>query len=449
MRRRHFLSLSALGLAGCVLEDQAGAKADQTAASSSAIPGPSSVSERTFGGKFLHYPDVKEAIAKPGLAMANRDRAKFLSYFTADLADSMGQWYDSVTTVPVTDISFQMTEFSGALFGEGSGTELEESSGMELDISFIHRIDGVDPEPVDEWYTIRASFTDSKDPVISSWAGAAPIFNETAKRNYSRNYIQAWDIGPVVYQQGTGAAVIATEGTRGLDLAAVTEIVVESASQARAVFERLGHPRPVPSSTYLYTIADGNRDLFDYFGGYVFPTEAHFRGFAASMNRLSHPEINADTHGLEISTTRIVLENELIRKGKNELASVVVHETTHALANEWGASGLGYPYLAEGIAQWVEHEVAGTHQQGLAWSRRTASGWDGRMTSEMYSGDNQTVRRNYAIALGCMYYVVDTYGPADAFAFVAHNSYDVRDTGKDLGIKDIHGFMHDVAAWLA
>ena len=400
MRTRSACLLAAAVIAGCGGGDKPKVAAKPTPTVVDKIGTPPVRDIDAFGGQNLTDADTQKFARELTAILKSGDEKAFARLFDPRRPAVLAKqkvWLRNVRRVPMRE---------RRVFLVGTTGNIDSSGKQELtaDLSFEHQIAGVDRKPVAEWYRYGFRKRDGKLRVTSV-RGAAPVGDSSEK--FSRYYRQAWDDGAMgVARAGRAMALGPVADRAALDGLASRGSAAVQATTARLTRAGVQLPGAVRRADWAFTIPDpGVADFFDYFGGRVDPTEAHFGGFTAPVRRTDR------TIGEPVGrpvTSRIVIGRDQL--GRSDLDETLRHEMVHALLSSQGIFGVP-TWVTEGAAVYFSDasaaERADLRAAGLAYLQSA-----GKLPSDraFYRGDDDAVRSHYGAGYLAIAFLADARG---------------------------------------
>jgi hypothetical protein len=386
-----------LVVAACGGSDGSEAEAAKT------IPPPSQDTVQKLGGQSITYGDTQKLTATYTKLLRSKDKKGFLATFDPSAKDArarMGQWFDNLLKLDAQDLSMSFVEAT-------RGRDTSGKKRLAADMGLIVRIPGVDPVPLSEWYSFSFAPKDGKGQLkVVDVKGAAA--DESSGTKFSRYYRQAWDDGSMAVVRGKRAVLVGPSADQGWMRANVKTFDAAVTSQVGRI-TRAGITLRGGAATrsWLFTIQSPKvKDLHDYFGGNIKPTEANFAGFTKPVYQ-ADAKTGVFTYERP-ATSRIVIGRTAMNAG---VGSVVRHEMTHALQMNWqGESDQAPTWMVEGLAVQLEQappaELAFRSRAGLAYLRKHQD----MPGTGFYRGNDAAVNAHYGAGYLGVAYLADRWG---------------------------------------
>ncbi|MCW2769731.1 MAG: hypothetical protein JWR27_1164 [Aeromicrobium sp.] len=389
----------------CVALASCGASSDGTQSTApETIAPPSATAVEQMGGQSITYDDTQRLSKTYTKLLRTKDRNGFLATFAPAATGArkqMGQWFDNLQRLDATSLSLSFIKATRAR--DSSGTE-----NLAADMGLILQIPGVDPVPLSEWYSFTFAPKTSKGELkVLSVKGASA--DRSTGEKYSRYYRQAWDDGPMAVVRGKRAVLIGPAADAPWMRANLARFDAGVKSQVNRV-AKAGIELPAGAATrsWLFTIQSPSvKDVFDYLGGKVDRTEAHFAGFTQAMYA-ADAESGVFDRG-RVATSRIVIAREAMNDPG--LDGTIRHEMTHAVEQSWqGESDRAPAWIVEGLAVFLQQpstaEVVFRTRSGLAYLRKAKTMPD----RDFYEGNDEAVGSHYGAGYLGVAYLADRMG---------------------------------------
>ncbi|MBF5030190.1 hypothetical protein IRY44_10580 [Micromonospora sp. ANENR4] len=351
-------------------------------------------------------------------ALAAKDLDGYLAAFDParkDLIAGQTQLFRNLMKLPLSVARYETVEQQGRVsdaFGQGVT--------FQLDVSFVHQLDGFDRAPVSEWYrwTIVRAGKDAPIRVVAV-TGAPAGGNGDSKTVY---YPGPWDKWRDIHVERTPYALIITDAARG-DLARRYAPAVDKAVTSNLAVWRANAPPEPMTDKFVVTLADGKDEMTSLYRiGTEKATEA---GISLGMVAAERKDGKATIGG-----TRIVVDTTdsyFTRSGgDNDARMVLRHEIAHSLMtprtdltavdefsklDEW---------VVEGFAEYVAF-----HGRPLGASERTAQarklvrdGWNGTLPGNGDWDDPGRLSFHYWLGHAAMNHLAEKHGEPKLFRFV-------------------------------
>ncbi|WP_433494626.1 hypothetical protein ACQP26_00230 [Micromonospora sp. CA-248089] len=351
-------------------------------------------------------------------ALAAKDLDGYLAAFDPDREDLIAgqtQLFRNLMKLPLSVARYEMLEKQGRVsdaFGQGVT--------FQLDVSFVHQLDGFDLAPVAEWYrwTIVRAGKDAPIRVVAV-TGASAGGNGDSKTVY---YPGPWDKWRDIHVERTAYALIITDAARA-DLAVRYALAVDrSVTDSLAVWRANAPPEPM-TDKFVVTFAAGKDEMTSLYRiGTEKATEA---GYSVGMVAAERKNGKATIGG-----TRIVVDTTdryFTRSGgDNDARMVLRHEMAHSLMtlrtdltavdefsklDEW---------VVEGFAEYIAFSG-----RPLTASARTApslqlvrNGWNGKLPGNSDWDNPGMLTFHYWLGHTAMTHLADKHGEPKLFRFV-------------------------------
>ncbi|MCW2825201.1 MAG: hypothetical protein JWQ91_2118 [Aeromicrobium sp.] len=389
----------------CVALASCGASSDGTQSTApETIAPPSATAVEQMGGQSITYDDTQRLSKMYTTLLRTKDKEGFLATFVPSARgarEQMGHWFDNLQKLGATHLSLSFIK----------ATRARDSSGKEnlaADMGLILQIPGVDPVPLSEWYSFTFAPKTSKGELKVLAVKGASADRSTGEK-YSRYYRQAWDDGPMAVVRGERAVLIGPTADERWMRANLARFDAGVRSQVdRVVRAGITLPRDAATRSWLFTIQSPSvKDVFDYLGGKVDRTEAHFAGFTQAMYAADAQSGVFDRD--HVATSRIVIAREAMNDPG--LAVTIRHEMTHAVQQSWqGESDRAPTWIVEGLAVFLQRppasEVSFRTRAGLAYLRKAKTMPD----RDFYEGNDEAVGSHYGAGYLGVAYLADRMG---------------------------------------
>lgn len=402
--------MSRLLAGGLVLVALAGCGGGEKSKTTAATPTPTAVKDKIkpppvrdvkeFGGEGLTETDAKHFAKAATKALRSGDERAFTKLVDPRRPAVVSQqrtWFRNVRRVPMTQREIYLVSTRSAIDSSGK-------KGLTADVGFEHRVRGVDAKPATEWY--QYGFRKRRGKLlVASVRGAAP--DPGSGRKSSRYYRQAWDDGDMAVVVGSRSVLLGPAADRGT-LTSLRGSADAAVRAATAAFAGVKLPPSVRRKVAFTLQSPRVADIFDYFGGKVSPTEAHFGGFAQPVFTTDRVSGIVRDDRLPIATRIVLARSEVSR----DIATTLRHEMIHAVQQALGGYRLD-TWITEGSAVYLSNASSGELAQRSSDGRAAlASGAGIPDDDSFYEGDDTAVNRHYDTAYVLIAYLADRYGRA-------------------------------------
>ncbi|MFD9565064.1 hypothetical protein [Streptomyces sp. NPDC059994] len=136
--------------------------------------------------------DLARLVADHAAALRARDEVAFLAPFSAQAKDGQRRTYRNLRKVPFKETGFEIRRTSGRLENSfGGGVK------VDVDVAFVHQLDGVDASPVQEGYRWTVEQNSATDrPVVTAVAGMPYSKLRSDDADHFVAYPAPWDLHP-------------------------------------------------------------------------------------------------------------------------------------------------------------------------------------------------------------------------------------------------------------
>ncbi|MFI1170126.1 hypothetical protein [Streptomyces melanogenes] len=375
--------------------------------------------------------DLARLVADHASALRAKDESAFLAPFSGTAKDGQRRTYANLQKVPFKETGFEIRHVNGRLENSfGGGVK------VELDVAFVHQLDGVDATPVQEGYrwTVERKSADDH-PAVTAVAGMPYMKLRPDDADRFVAYPAPWDLYPDLRVTRTAHIVLMNSAEQDSAARAAAPRLEQAAQNLLNTWRSKGPlGRPVAPGFALTLEPDATKFATLYGQGGRAGGEA---GIAVEMQR---------PHALDrpFGGSRLLVKDPAVRVG--------AHEMTHAmlmpLTGEIQVTGLGgtQNWVIEGIAEYLAGGGL-DDRGGLSALKRT--GFTGRLPEQLmfYSGTATRQAANYELGRLALKFMADKYGEDKMFAFVAAQY--AQPDGLDRQIKDATGLDTPAftAAW--
>ncbi|MGC4894329.1 hypothetical protein [Micromonospora sp. DT31] len=351
-------------------------------------------------------------------ALAAKDLDGYLAAFDParkDLVAGQTRLFRNLAKLPLSVARYETIEKQGRAsdaFGQGVT--------FQLDVSFVHQLDGFDLAPVSQWYRWTVVRASRDAPVrVTAVTGAPAAANGSSK---TVHYPGPWDRWREIHVERTPHALVIADATRAASAKRYAPIAEAAVARNLEVWRAGGLTGAVPDG-FVFTLAKGKEEMTTLFRiGTEKATEAGF----------SLPMVAAERKDGEftIGATRVVVDTEdgfFTRSGgDNDAGMVFRHEVAHSLmAHRMKLSDVNGldridEWVTEGFAEYVAF-----HGRPLSASARTGpakwlvrDGWTGRLPSNGEWKNPERLGFHYWLGHAAMNHLADKHGEAKLFRFV-------------------------------
>ncbi|GAA4568352.1 hypothetical protein GCM10023176_22560 [Micromonospora coerulea] len=437
------LGAAALALALCAVGSLVGLKLyldERNNASAAAL-------DDTYNA--IRQEKIEALLAVHTRALTERNEKAFVAPFdptTKGLVAEQTSLYRNLSKLPLADVRFKYLTKSD-FRPVGGGHE------VDVTVAFVHRFDGFDLGPVEEWYRWTIVQTDRDAPLKVTRAGGFP---EERKRDAITHYPAPWDKWRSIHVERTAHTLLIVDSS----LRAAAQRYAPTAEQAAvadlAAWRAGGVSAKVPPG-FVISLVKGRTELGSlYRTTKETPTES---GVAIPVP----PEgvLHSDKKSPVVGATRVVINvrdaYHFTRGTRERQLNLFRHEIGHALVGNLTARAPGSyrvgeqeMWLVEGFAEYLGHgrrpwltsertadSRAVIREIGLPRSLPDGPAWDleGRVGYHYWLGHS---------AIG---YLVERYGEQKMFQLVAEH-YRSRKIGEVT--QDVLGVSYEEfeKAWL-
>ena len=207
---------AAIQPAGDALQPPSARPGEQTAL-------PAAVNAKAGGGTITRA-EVDAFLAAHTEALKKKDRAGYLAVADpgrADVVGQQGQLFDNLVKIPFAQADYQVSHLQG-------GETTFQQAHATVDVSFLHRIAGVDAHPVEERYRWTLARTGPGGALAVTAATGAPVEGVSWEKTY--NYPAPWDAVANLDVQALGHVVVLAD-PKAASLAQHDAKVIEAAAE--------------------------------------------------------------------------------------------------------------------------------------------------------------------------------------------------------------------------
>ncbi|SCG49634.1 gluzincin family metallopeptidase [Micromonospora inositola] len=393
---------------------------------------------------------IEALLAEHTKALTERNEKTFVAPFdptTKGLVAEQSSLYRNLSRLPLADVRFTYRH-KGDFRPVGGGHE------VDVTVAFVHRFDGFDVGPVEEWYRWTIVQADKDAPLKVTRAGGLP---EERKRDAITHYPAPWDKWRNLHVERTPHTVLLVDASLRAEAQRYAPIAEQAAVDDLAAWQAGGVSAKAPSG-FVISLVKGRAELGSlYRTTKETPTES---GVAIPVP----PEgvLNSDEKGPVVGATRVVIDvrdaYHFTSGTRERQLNLFRHEIGHALVGNLSARAPGSyllgereTWLVEGFAEYLGHG-----RKPWLTSERTANaravireiGYPTALPGSQ-SFDMEG-RGDYYYWLGhsAIGFIVERYGEQKMFQFVAEN-YRSRKIGEVT--QDVLGVSYEEfeKAWLA
>ncbi|MFJ8833284.1 hypothetical protein [Micromonospora aurantiaca] len=351
-------------------------------------------------------------------ALAAKDLDGYLAAFDParkELVTGQTQLFRNLAKLPLSVARYETVEKQGRVsdaFGQGVT--------FQLDVSFVHQLDGFDRAPVAEWYRWTIVRAGKDAPIrVTAVTGAPAGGNGDSKTVY---YPGPWDKWRDIHVERTPFALIITDAARA-GLARRHAPAVDKAVTSNLAVWRAGAPPGPVSDRFVVTLADGKDEMTSLYRiGTEKATEA---GISLGMVAAERKDGKATIGG-----TRIVVDTSdsyFTRSGgDNDARMVLRHEIAHSMMTP--RTDLTAVDEFSKLDEWVVEgfaEYLAFHGRPLGASERTAQarklvrdGWNGSLPGNGDWDDPGRLSFHYWLGHTAMNHLAEKHGEPKLFRFV-------------------------------
>ncbi|MFD9484166.1 hypothetical protein [Streptomyces sp. NPDC059991] len=375
--------------------------------------------------------DLARLVADHAAALRAKDASAFLAPFSPAVKDGQRRTYANLQKVPFRETGFEIQRTSGRLENSfGGGVK------AEVDVVFVHQIDGVDAAPVQEGYrwTVEKK-TAQEPPAVTAVAGMPYPKLRPDDADQFVAYPAPWDLYPDLRVTRTAHVVLMNSAEQDGAARAAAPRLEQAAQHLLNTWRSNGPPgqgQAIAPGFALTLEPDATKFATLYGQGGRAGGEA---GIAIGMQRphaLDHP----------FGGARLLVKDPAVRVGAHEMTHAMLMPLTGRIAVISVADTQAW--VVEGVAEYLTGGGL-DDRGGLGALKR--SGFDGKLPDQMtfYGGDATRQAARYELGRLAVAFMAQRYGQNKALAFVAAQY--AKPDGLHQQIKDTTGM--DVTAFTA
>ncbi|MFJ6952397.1 hypothetical protein [Micromonospora aurantiaca (nom. illeg.)] len=381
-------------------------------------------------------------------ALAAKDLDGYLAAFDParkELIAGQTQLFRNLGKLPLSVARYETIERQGR-----AGDAFGQGVTFQLDVSFVHQLDGFDLAPVTEWYRWTIIRTGKDAPIRVTAVTGAPAAGIGGSKTV--HYPGPWDKWREIHVERTPHALLIADAARAGVAKRYAPAADVAVTNGLAVWRASGPPGPVPSG-FVITLADGKDEMTSLYRiGTEKATEA---GFSLGLVAAERKD-GKDT----IGGTRIVVDTRdryfTRTGGDNDARMVLRHEVAHSLMTPRtdltavDAFSKLDEWVVEGFAEYIAF-----HGRPLGASERTAQarqlvrgGWNGTLPGNGEWDDPDRLSFHYWLGHAAMNHLAEKHGEVKLFRFVEAV---YGGTPTDRAARDVLGVSLDEfqAGWAA
>ncbi|MFG3688887.1 hypothetical protein [Micromonospora sp. NPDC047740] len=404
--------------------------------------------ERTDSSAALDDPNpIRQAkigslLAEHTRALTKRDEKAFVAPFDPadkDLVAAQTSLYRNLSKLPLADVRFAYLH-KGEFRPVGGGHE------VDVTVAFVHRFDGFDLGPVEEWYqwTIAQAGQDAPLKVIR--AGGVP---EQRRRDTVTHYPAPWDKWRDIHVERTPHTLLIVDASLRAEAQRYAPIAEQAAADDLAAWRAGGVTGETPPG-FVISLVKGRSEL----GSLYRTTKETPAESGVAIPVPPEGVLDGDENDPVVGATRVVVdvrdEYHFTRGTRERQLNLFRHEIGHALVGRltgrapgsslvgererWVVEGFA-EYLGHGRKPWLTSERTASsraviRQTGYSSSLPGGPAWDlkGRVEYHYWLGHS---------AIG---YLVERYGEQKMFQLVAEH---YRGRPIDTVTRDVLGVSYE------
>ncbi|MFI5834430.1 hypothetical protein ACIA5A_12220 [Micromonospora sp. NPDC051300] len=361
--------------------------------------------------------ELTALLDRHGRALAARDLDGWLAAFDParrDLVAAQTRLFRNLGKLPLSVARYETVERQGRAtdaFGQGVT--------FQLDVSFVHQLDGFDLAPVTEWYRWTVVRPAKDAPIrVTAVTGAPAAADGSSKTVY---YPGPWDRWPEIHVERTPHTLVIADSDRAALAKRYAPAAEAAAVHDLAVWRSGGLPGPAPRGVVI-ALAEGRDEMGSLYRiGTRKATEAGF----------SMPMVAAERRDgrFTIGGSRVVVDTETPyfarTGGANDAGMVFRHEVAHSLVTprtnltEVDAFDTLDEWVVEGFAEYVAfHSRPLGDSERTAAARRLLRSWNGKLPDDGDWDNPDLVSFHYWLGHTAMNHLAETYGEPKLFRFV-------------------------------
>ncbi|PZS29468.1 MAG: hypothetical protein DLM59_12790 [Pseudonocardiales bacterium] len=352
--------------------------------------------------------DLQALLDNHGKALRSGDERKFLTAYdpaATDLVATQRMLFGNLRKIPLTLASFSLSH-------QSADVDPGPAVSLDVDVSFVHQITGVDVDKVFEGYRWRVTRKAPGAALLVTSVGGTPTHSHYAKYLY---YPAPWDQVPLTVIREPHVLLLANPVTASLarQWAGTAEL---SARQDLAAWG--GRPNGAPG--FLVTFEDVRTRFYSYWDGNGTGTSWEA---AYTMSLPGYSETDGELD--RAMGSRIVsYTGSSFYKPGHDPGYMFTHEMAHALVATVGPrSGSRTPlYIVEGFARFMEtrHRSAQPFLQDPALAAYVKNGFTGHLPTDgqLRSADDDVAGASYELSLLVYLFIEHKFGSARCFDLV-------------------------------
>ncbi|MEH0845094.1 hypothetical protein V6U81_22160 [Micromonospora sp. CPCC 205711] len=395
---------------------------------------------------------IDALLAEHTRALTERDEKAFVAPFdptTKGLVAGQTSLFRNLSKLPLADVRYRYLTKSD-FRPVGGGYE------VDVTVAFVHRFDGFDLNPVEEWYQWTIVQPDKAAPLKVTRAGGRP---EERKRDSITHYPAPWDKWRSIHVERTPHTLLIVDAPLRAEAQRYAPVAEQAATADLAAWRDGGVTAKAPPG-FVISLVKGKKELGSlYRTTKETPKES---GVAIPVPPEGVLDGDDDAGRPEVGATRVVIDvadrYHFVNGTRGRQLDIFRHEIGHAVVGTLTARRPGKyllgereTWVVEGFAEYLGHDRkpwttserttearAVIREIGYPYSLPSIQTWDleGRVTYHYWLGHS---------AIG---YIVEKYGEQKMFQLVAEH-YRSKEIGEVT--REVLGVSYEEfeKAWLA
>ncbi|RLU82525.1 hypothetical protein CTZ27_29795 [Streptomyces griseocarneus] len=338
-------------------------------------------------------------------ALVTGDEDAFVAVFADDVKDQQRRVFRNLRRVPLDwdTAGFRVVTSSGR-----QSSVLGGSLETQVDVSFDHRISGVDVAPVSEGYrwTVRRTSASAK-PVVTKVAGTPYAKSFSTDADATVAYPAPWDLYDDLAVEKAGSVVLMAEASHARELHQAQSPLRAAGDKVLALWKTDGPGGRTASPGFAFVYEPDAKKFADMYGR---------GGQDRGEDGITVPMISTVRAEPSVAGARVVSRVTTPRVGQHEMVHALLEPLT-------GRSAVGsldgpQPWLVEGVAEYVASTGADDRGAHAALQR---VGFTGRLPEQItfYSKDATQQSAHYELGRLAVEHMADRYGKKKMLAFAA------------------------------
>ncbi|MFU8853215.1 hypothetical protein ACNAW0_19820 [Micromonospora sp. SL1-18] len=394
---------------------------------------------------------IESLLAEHTRALTDRDEKTFVAPFDPtdkDLLANQTSRYRNLSKLPLADVRF-VYRHKSAFRAVGGGHE------VDVTVAFVHRFDGFDVGPVEEWYQWTIVQADQGAPLKVIRAGGVP----DERQRDATHYPAPWDKWRDIHVERTPHTLLIVDASLRAEAQRYAPTAEQAAVDDLAAWRAGGVSGKTPPG-FVISLVNGRSEM----GSLYRTTKETATESGVAIPVPPEGVLDGDENTPAVGATRVVInardEYYFTRGTRERQLNLFRHEIGHALVGKLTARAPGSSlvgerenWVVEGFAEYLGHD-----RKPWLTSPRTPSsravirqiGYPSSLPGTQSWELEGRVEYHYWLGHSAIGYIVERYGEQKMFQLVVehYRSGKLDDLTRDVLGVSYEEFEKEWAAYL-